>query len=1043
VEFISKLVDMALGSVPEAIKLALPANWKKEAVARISELLPQRISTNHDLVRAVRLAWIEACLTTLRNAKALTAIGGEHSQESFEAFSEILVNTLRTERTRCFDREQGPGVSPIDDHVAVVMAGTADFPGTLSKLTGWRAEEIPPAVLLASGQGNNSSSGNRQFGELVFASFAEIIKSPEAYPEARVAFQVAMTQMGTELAQTTLDAVRKLDDRLSQALSNTTPELMWQRSLAEISEIIPKLESSASSILSAQLGAIDEQQKQGLLLQQIAAKLGISGGTEALDARVEHLQRQLDVTRSDLISILKEIAAGDVGLDTLDEMAKLSKQNLDRSRDKIRKLREHELLGESAKSALEEAHAALSSDGILDLSSVQNSLSQARNALRRAAAARHREDKLALGELLDAEGAMAMARAHFIEAARFFADEAAELVGVSDVGVGLALAKRGEALAALGKTTATNEPLQDAIADFQLAAQHLEHLSARDHALTIMNIGAVQSTLGMRLSGVDGEELLVRSSSASERAGLAETLKDEERALAFSNMAGALAELGSRRRGDAGVKILQEAVAASVRSAAVSHSAGLLENWALAEINRTVAVRQLVARTEDRSQFETVQDALARVLAELPQHRYPEVWAQAASQLANLLLVSSAGMDFEATKEALWKSVDLHLQAIALLSRETSPIEWAMSNDGLSIVRAKLGEMTSGEESVAMLRAGIENSRSALSVYSEANTPMLWNAASTNLANGLLVLSMKIPGEEGVNLMFQAAAAAREAAARFALVAKDVAWAQSKFACANAALKLAGRMPVAKVPDQLNLAVGELEEILEEVDRDRELGIWREAQLALSIALCDLIPLAPRGDVENLARRAVSAAEAALSTTSMDTAPSWWGHVQSNFANALKMLGQCLPGQEGIEVLRQSVAAIDILISKQTQGSIPWAVARNNASIVYRAIGEREGFPRGLSALTDARKAAEEAVDAYEQLGETVGWANAKHNLGTTLVIYAEGIERSRREPILWQAVRAFDDALSVRTQSSFPNGWSATSSARERALGALLLLQF
>jgi len=77
-----------------------------------------------------------------------------------------------------------------------------DFDRTLAALTGWPVRKLPPifAQIAHAGLPTIDKSTNRKFSELVFAAFAELLKSPDQYPEAMPAFTIATVNAARELS---------------------------------------------------------------------------------------------------------------------------------------------------------------------------------------------------------------------------------------------------------------------------------------------------------------------------------------------------------------------------------------------------------------------------------------------------------------------------------------------------------------------------------------------------------------------------------------------------------------------------------------------------------------------------------------------------------------------------------------------------------------------------------------------------------------------------------------------------------------------------
>ncbi|MDC8444940.1 MAG: hypothetical protein LV471_03320 [Nitrosomonas sp.] len=204
---------------------ALPDYWQRRASERFNDFNPfSVISGNHDLLRAARLAWVQAALEMLDVVRKTSQSGGQafDDKNTVIRFGALARNAILKIRTDTLDRCTNPGNSPIDHHLQTIIEGTTEFiaPGksktqsqsltlgfdqTLAAITGWPAHELPPMVkqIARDGLSMMNNGSNRSFGELVFAAFAEILKNPDQYPEAYPVFTIA-----------TLDATRKLSEEI-------------------------------------------------------------------------------------------------------------------------------------------------------------------------------------------------------------------------------------------------------------------------------------------------------------------------------------------------------------------------------------------------------------------------------------------------------------------------------------------------------------------------------------------------------------------------------------------------------------------------------------------------------------------------------------------------------------------------------------------------------------------------------------------------------------------------------------------------------------
>ncbi len=238
--WVGKLFDIGFGGLPKAAVALCPDHLKRQWRERLNDHNPfKTISANHDLVRATRLAWIEAAQEVLAKSRQTAAqIEWQSSAATIQTFDELIAKMLVVVRDHALDRRTAPGPSPIDAHMEDIIAGvpefvstgsqensgrsvTGGFTETLAALSGWSILEVPPVFGQTARAGLAPRGGGtpRPFGELVFASFAELIKDPKKYPQAREAFYIAMDTLGRDIGTATLTAVQGLDAKLDDAIA--------------------------------------------------------------------------------------------------------------------------------------------------------------------------------------------------------------------------------------------------------------------------------------------------------------------------------------------------------------------------------------------------------------------------------------------------------------------------------------------------------------------------------------------------------------------------------------------------------------------------------------------------------------------------------------------------------------------------------------------------------------------------------------------------------------------------------------------------------
>ncbi len=270
--FFEKLLDIILGGVPGFAAALMPDDQKKRVLARLGDYNPfNKISANHDLIRALRLSWIEAALKVLDTAKR-TAESPDWAgnRETILQFEKLTRRKFKKVRNEAFDRMKDLSDSPIDIHIHAIMEGipkyitpgntindakssagiTASFSGVVSIITGWPENEVPDIFGQIARQGLPTQGDNstRDFTELVFAAFTDLIKSPERYPEAGRAFDIAIAQMARALSEAIFTAIHVVDDKMDKTLEGLDTLKTLQDGAEKHLKTLPKVISSVDRI---------------------------------------------------------------------------------------------------------------------------------------------------------------------------------------------------------------------------------------------------------------------------------------------------------------------------------------------------------------------------------------------------------------------------------------------------------------------------------------------------------------------------------------------------------------------------------------------------------------------------------------------------------------------------------------------------------------------------------------------------------------------------------------------------------------------------
>ena len=142
-DFGEKLGDLIVGRLGSLAASVVPEHLKRQVKAGLADFNPfDIIKGNHDLTRAVRIAWIEAALQVLDAARATrrgstgnaprdAVIGRGGQPDAVLGFVDVAEDALKAIRHAAWDRRGHVGDTPIDRHVERVLAGA---PGSASAI---------------------------------------------------------------------------------------------------------------------------------------------------------------------------------------------------------------------------------------------------------------------------------------------------------------------------------------------------------------------------------------------------------------------------------------------------------------------------------------------------------------------------------------------------------------------------------------------------------------------------------------------------------------------------------------------------------------------------------------------------------------------------------------------------------------------------------------------------------------------------------------------------------------------------------------------
>lgn len=230
--WIDKLVGVALKGIPATVGM-IPDHVRRKAMARVRDHNPFRyLPVRAELVRALRIAWVEATFPILEVARDLAGHPDWISNEApIRQFEKLARQDLVKLRDAAITRREDLKELLIDEGLGRVIDGVAErgngaegseaeladgFVDMLANVTGWPTTEVPAIFghLARHGLSVTGSSSPRNFDELVFAEFAELLTDSKRYPQAGPAFRTAMQAMSLDIERAIWGVVQGIDPRL-------------------------------------------------------------------------------------------------------------------------------------------------------------------------------------------------------------------------------------------------------------------------------------------------------------------------------------------------------------------------------------------------------------------------------------------------------------------------------------------------------------------------------------------------------------------------------------------------------------------------------------------------------------------------------------------------------------------------------------------------------------------------------------------------------------------------------------------------------------
>jgi tetratricopeptide (TPR) repeat protein len=278
---------------------------------------------------------------------------------------------------------------------------------------------------------------------------------------------------------------------------------------------------------------------------------------------------------------------------------------------------------------------------------------------------------------------------------------------------------------------------------------------------------------------------------------------------------------------------------------------------------------------------------------------------------------------------ALAEAIELYRKALALVPRETSPEQWAATQNNLGTALWALGERESG---TARLEEAVTAYREALKEYTRERVPLDWAMTQNNLGAALQALGER---EGGTVRLEEAVAAYHEALKERTRERVPLQWATTQNNLGNALARLGERESGTA---RLKEAVAAFREALKEFTRERAPLQWAATQNNLGHALATL------GERESGRARleeAVAAYHEALKERTRERVPLGWAMTQNNLGTALRILGE---RDSGTVWLEEAVAACREALKEFTQERAPYyhGVAQRNLDRALKLLEARK-----------------------------------------------------------------------------------------------------
>lgn len=188
-----------------------------------------------------------------------------------------------------------------------------------------------------------------------------------------------------------------------------------------------------------------------------------------------------------------------------------------------------------------------------------------------------------------------------------------------------------------------------------------------------------------------------------------------------------------------------------------------------------------------------------------------------------------------------------------------------------------------------------------------------------------------------------------------------------------------------------------------------------------------------------LLREAMEQYEKALALVSLRSQPAAWAVIHRNLAATRRELASRVDDlAEAMALLKQSVRSLKKSAAAVTRQQWPadWAAAHDSLGDTYEEMARRASAPRDkLQYLAAAVGACRAALAARDPNGYAPDWAATLNNLASALTSLAAMVGGTHGAGLAQEALRHYDQALTVFTETHFARYHQGVSANRAHAM--------